>query len=231
MPTPSSNPVHVLIASDAWGTRHILTICQSLPREQFHRHFAIGLGSLHNTLTHVVGAMRFWTDRLAERPVRRSLIARSTHPNPNADARDRTPDELLTLLDDAERDLLAVAAAACLDTPSQREGEGGGRIGSVGATNAGAPRTSTIPRGLHSTLSLDWPAGPPHPPGSIKTYTFTRAAVLAHVTTHGYHHRAQCLNMLRQLGAPVPGVTDGYPELSAVDWQAEVESPAVVRGG
>jgi uncharacterized damage-inducible protein DinB len=29
--------------------------------------------------------------------------------------------------------------------------------------------------------------------------------VLTHVTTHGMHHRAQCLNMLRQLGVtPLP---------------------------
>jgi uncharacterized damage-inducible protein DinB len=35
--------------------------------------------------------------------------------------------------------------------------------------------------------------------------TMTRAAVVAHVTTHGMHHRAQCLNMLRQLGVtPLP---------------------------
>ena len=35
--------------------------------------------------------------------------------------------------------------------------------------------------------------------------TLTRGAVLAHVTTHGMHHRAQCLNMLRRLGVtPLP---------------------------
>jgi uncharacterized damage-inducible protein DinB len=38
-----------------------------------------------------------------------------------------------------------------------------------------------------------------------KEYTFTRGAILTHVTTHGMHHRAQCLNMLRRLGvAPLP---------------------------
>ena len=38
-----------------------------------------------------------------------------------------------------------------------------------------------------------------------KLYSFTRGAVLTHVTTHGMHHRAQCLNMLRQLGVtPLP---------------------------
>lgn len=38
-----------------------------------------------------------------------------------------------------------------------------------------------------------------------RAYSFTRGAVLTHVTTHGMHHRAQCLNMLRQLGvSPLP---------------------------
>jgi uncharacterized damage-inducible protein DinB len=51
-----------------------------------------------------------------------------------------------------------------------------------------------------------------HPPDEIvsrerngKMYSFTRGAVLTHVTTHAMHHRAQCLNMLRKLGvAPLP---------------------------
>ena len=45
-----------------------------------------------------------------------------------------------------------------------------------------------------------------------KTYKFSRAGVLVHVTTHGMHHRAQCLNMLRQVGV------DPLPPSSVVDW-------------
>ena len=38
-----------------------------------------------------------------------------------------------------------------------------------------------------------------------RTIQLTRAAVLAQVITHNMHHRAQCLNMLRQLGvSPLP---------------------------
>lgn len=38
-----------------------------------------------------------------------------------------------------------------------------------------------------------------------RTIELTRAAVLAQVTTHAMHHRAQCLNMLRRLGVtPLP---------------------------
>ena len=46
------------------------------------------------------------------------------------------------------------------------------------------------------------------------------------MTTHGYHHRAQVLNMLRHLN--LPGVSDKLPEPSAVDWQGAVESPPVI---
>jgi uncharacterized damage-inducible protein DinB len=38
-----------------------------------------------------------------------------------------------------------------------------------------------------------------------------------HVTTHGMHHRAQCLNVLRRL--EVPGVSDRLPDLDALEWQ------------
>jgi uncharacterized damage-inducible protein DinB len=42
---------------------------------------------------------------------------------------------------------------------------------------------------------------------------FTRGTAIVHVLTHGMHHRAQALNMLRHLG-----VTD-LPELDAVEWE------------
>ena len=50
-----------------------------------------------------------------------------------------------------------------------------------------------------------------------QTYRFTLGAMLVHVATHGMHHRAQCLNMLRRLA--VPGVSDRLPEIDALDWQ------------
>ena len=45
-----------------------------------------------------------------------------------------------------------------------------------------------------------------------KSYTFPRGGVLTHVTTHGMHHRAQCLNMLRHVG-----VTP-LPKSSVLEW-------------
>lgn len=195
MPTLSSDPIDILITSDAWGTRGVLNICAKLPHDQFHRMFPIGLGSLHDTLTHIVSVMRRWTDRLAGRTPRPMLHAVAKYPHLEGDTKERSPGELLTLLDEAEHDLVAVMRA-------------------IRAENR-----------LDSTIALDWPGDD----GTTKTYSFTRGCVVVHLTTHGYHHRAQCLNMLRQLGAPVPGVTDGYPEPSAVDWQAETESPPTIK--
>lgn len=45
-----------------------------------------------------------------------------------------------------------------------------------------------------------------------KTCSFTRGAILTHATTHGMHHRAQCLNMLRHLGV------SPLPQSSVIEW-------------
>jgi uncharacterized damage-inducible protein DinB len=53
-----------------------------------------------------------------------------------------------------------------------------------------------------------------------KSYTFTRGGVLTHVTTHGMHHRAQCLNMLRHLGV------QPLPPSSVLEWMLTVDANA-----
>ncbi len=45
------------------------------------------------------------------------------------------------------------------------------------------------------------------------SYRFTVSAAVIHVTNHGMHHRAQCMNMLRHLGAPVNA------DLDELEWQ------------
>ena len=45
-----------------------------------------------------------------------------------------------------------------------------------------------------------------------RTFTFARGAVLTHVLTHGMHHRAQCINMLRQMGA------EALPPSAVLEW-------------
>lgn len=190
MPNLSSDPLDILIASDSWATRLLLTRCSALSRDQFHQRFDIGLGSLHDNFVHIISVMRRWTDRLAGRTPRPVLKKLAQFPHLGGDDRDRPVDELLSLLAEAESDLKAVRQQ-CRDT-------------------------------LHTTISVDWPGDD----GKPKRYTFTRGTVFVHLCTHGFHHRAQCLNMLKHL--KVPGLSDKLPDPSTVDWQADVESPPVV---
>jgi uncharacterized damage-inducible protein DinB len=102
----------------------------------------------------MLGAMRTWTDTLAE-----------TEPRPRleTDGQRRTPEQLEALLEESWRAFAAEAKRR--------------------------PVTDLMTRTLRDG----------------RTVRLTRGAILAHVTTHGTHHRAQCLNMLRQLGVkPMP---------------------------
>ena len=49
---------------NAWATREVLRACEKLTDEAWHRRFEIGPGSLHDTITHIVGAMFRWADRI-----------------------------------------------------------------------------------------------------------------------------------------------------------------------
>jgi uncharacterized damage-inducible protein DinB len=51
-----------------------------------------------------------------------------------------------------------------------------------------------------------------------QTYTFTAGGILTHVTTHSMHHRAQCLNMLRQLGI------EKQPMSSVMEWMLTADA-------
>jgi uncharacterized damage-inducible protein DinB len=55
----------------------------------------------------------------------------------------------------------------------------------------------------------------PEIPGWDDPRPFTRGTALLHVTTHGAHHRAQVLNMLRHLGVDPPDVDAIEAELSS----------------
>lgn len=165
----SSDPLDILLKHDAWATRRVLDVCQGLTDEQLHRRFEMGPGSIHDTLTHIIGAMRRWADRITGNSVRPRID----------DSNRRAVPELITLHTEAVADLASAAAAA--------------RIA-----------------GLGTSFEAVFPG---------KSYTFSRAAALVHVTTHGMHHRAQILNMFRQLG-----LGEELPELGAADWQAETET-------
>jgi uncharacterized damage-inducible protein DinB len=153
---PASDPVDILLAYDLWATRNVLEACSTLSDEQFHRRFEMGPGSLHDTVEHMLGAMRVWTDVLAGREVRPRLEQPGSR---------RSIAELREVLEESAIEFARETRARPLDEIVVRERGG-------------------------------------------KTYPYTRVAVIAQVATHGVHHRAQCLNMLRQLGvAPLPPVS------------------------
>jgi uncharacterized damage-inducible protein DinB len=151
---PESDCLNILLAHDRWASGQILEACEKLRDDAFHRRFEIGPGSLHDTLTHMIAAMRTWAD---------TLTGAEPRPRIDADGRRRTPGELRELLEEACREIAGEARRR--------------------------PAGEMVTRRLRSG----------------KTVHLSRAEVLAHVTTHGAHHRAQCLNMLRQLGVnPLP---------------------------
>ena len=165
----AADPLWIALRHNAWATREVLCTCACLSDEQWQKRFEIGPGSLHDTLTHVVGAMLRWADRIAGPPrtIRSSI----------EDGSYRTPAELMVLLAAAEADLEAAA------------------------THAQA-------RGLLTTSDVAL---------GDANHRFTLGAMLMHVITHGVHHRAQCLNILRRLAAP--GISDRLPEIDVLDWE------------
>ncbi len=88
-----------LLRYNAWATGVLLDRCRSLTPEQFHQRFDIGPGSLHDALRHIISAMRRWAGRIADRPAGEPIGAA------------HTPDELLALLGNVDRELGQVLAS------------------------------------------------------------------------------------------------------------------------
>ncbi len=156
-----------MLKHNGWAMRSLLETCRKLTSEQFTQHFEIGPGSLHGCLLHIIGAMQRWAQRIEDRPLT---------PSPEDDGRERSIDELLKMLDDADCDLRAVAE-----------------------------RISQAHR-LDEMMEF-------HSPSRTEPFVFTRGTAIIHVLTHGVHHRAQALNMLRQLGMKE------IPEVDAIEWE------------
>jgi uncharacterized damage-inducible protein DinB len=156
-----SDPLRVLLAHDRWATGEILRACEGVSEEGFHRRFEMGVGSLHDTVTHILGAMQTWEDTLRVPP---PLPMRA-----RLEGTRRTIAELWGL----HESVTAAFAEAALARPVEEEvrRERGGKV-----------------------------------------WVFTRGVVVTHVATHGMHHRAQCLNMLKQVGV------EKLPLSSVVEW-------------
>lgn len=110
---PTSDPLDILLAHDRWATGQILSACAKLTPEQFHQRFEMGPGSLHDTATHILAAMRIWGDVLAGREQR-----------PRLEGTKRTQAELLNMLEEIAADLAAAARSHPLDQTVSRVREG-----------------------------------------------------------------------------------------------------------
>jgi len=181
LPSPmnplTSDPYLILLGHNRWANRAILERSTPLTESKFHQRFEIGPGSLHDTMTHVIGAILRWCDRIEGRPLRARIDGR-TKPDDTTPMTRRTPAELITLNDTACAEFFAVFE-------HQRSA------------------------GLLSE-ARDWTFGD-------QTSRFNVAAAIIHVTNHGMHHRAQCMNMLRHLGHPVNA------DLDELEWQVAGE--------
>lgn len=173
----SSDPYDILLGHNRWAIRELLVRSRDLNDSQFHTNFDIGPGSLHDTLTHMVGVIGRWVDRINRVPVRARIDGR-TGPGDLTPMPRRSPDELLEMLESA-----CAEFAACVD-----------KAKAEGALSE----------------ARDWTFGD-------ETSRFTVAAAVIHVTNHGMHHRAQCMNMFKRLGHPVNA------DLDELEWQVAGE--------
>lgn len=110
--TLTTDPYDILLRSNHWAIAEVLDRCSHLTSDRFSQRFEIGPGSLHDTLTHIISTMRRWADRIAERPLRPSLERPPSWFPENTEPRERRPQELRVLLDEATLDLGHVIAAA-----------------------------------------------------------------------------------------------------------------------
>ncbi len=189
----ADDPLAILLAHNRWANRTILQCCRPLTHEQFHRPFPIGPGEKGGLHLTLTHTIGA-ARRWADRIRAVSPLRGPLEPMTGPLAPGSLPPEAR---ERTVNELLELNERSCDDLED-------------------AAAVSRM-RGLHSTIEFVFR----HPDGSSKTYTFTRAAALMHVLTHGHWHRAQCLNMLRHLD--VPGISDALPELDVVDWQAEGE--------
>lgn len=175
--TLTSDPLGILLGHNRWANRELLNRSREFSPAQFHQRFEIGPGSLHDTLSHIIGATFRWADRIDGRPLRPSIERPPSAPK-DSPMSPRTPEELTALNDQACADLAAVVARV---------------------------------RGADALAQVrDWKFGD-------ESCRFTVCAAIIHVTNHGMHHRAQCLNMFRHLGMPL------HVDLDELEWQVAGE--------
>ena len=198
-PTPTTPPAHlsggplnILLQHDHWATGQLLAACAPLTPAQFHQRFEMGLGSLHNNIVHTIGAKLRWADRIAQRNIAASIEgAWPTHIFTDAAANPPT-------LGANGKPEYTLAQLSSLELTAHQ---------AITAVAADAARGGTLGKVL------------PIPLADGRTYYLSPAGALAHVATHGVHHRAQSINMLRQIYKPLGKDAPKLPMSSVMEWQ------------
>jgi uncharacterized damage-inducible protein DinB len=160
---PTSDPLDILLSHDRWATAQILDACGKLSDEQFHRDFDIGLGSLHDTLTHVIAVVRALGDTLAGAEPR---------PRLESDGQRRTPAQLRALLDESYPSFAAEARRRPLDETVTRRTS----IGKLLTITRGAAFVHVTTHAMHhraQCLNMLRHLGVnPLPPSSVAEWTW-----------------------------------------------------------
>jgi uncharacterized damage-inducible protein DinB len=102
MQQPTTNPLTILTLHDTWATRELLTRCEPLSHDHFHKRFDFGIGSIHDTFLHIIAAMVRWSERIDGRPL-------TPWRGPEDNTTKYSVRELLTMLDEAGGLLAQVA--------------------------------------------------------------------------------------------------------------------------
>jgi uncharacterized damage-inducible protein DinB len=106
----SSDPFDILLGHNHWAINALLQACKPLSESDFHKRFNIGPGTLHDTLSHTIGAIFRWSDRIDGRTLRPSIEGRK--PGDPSPMTHRTSDQLMQLNDEACRDFADVVRRA-----------------------------------------------------------------------------------------------------------------------
>lgn len=132
LPT-ASDPIDILLAYNRWATIKLLKLCEPLEPSRWRRPFEMGPGTLEATFTHIIGALRRWADRIDGRTLRPRID----------DGTERTPAQLIALLEEAHADFCGVVGRA--------RAEGLGRV--VTIDFGGKPYTFTAAGSIMHALN------------------------------------------------------------------------------
>jgi uncharacterized damage-inducible protein DinB len=114
-----------LLEHDAWTTRRVLELAQTLTDDQLDQNFDIGRRTVRETIGHMVGNIEVWTDLMAARPVRSRITDKQSmlELRQRYDAAFRVFAQLARQLRDTQR--LNDTYVDVLDQPPQRKSNAG----------------------------------------------------------------------------------------------------------